>query len=47
LVKECIEKKTDAEWGFRKAGYLILAMISDTCTESFRKNMDEVVKMSA
>lgn len=46
-MKECIEKKTEAEWGFRKAGYLILAMISDTCGDAFKKNMDEVIKMSA
>lgn len=46
-MKECIEKKSESEWGFRKAGYLILAMISDTCRESFKKNIDEVVKMSA
>ena len=31
----------------RQAGYLFLGMISDTCKDSFLKNMDDVMRMSA
>ena len=31
----------------RAAGFLFLGMISDTCSESLRKGMDEIMKMSA
>lgn len=29
------------------AGYLFLGMISDSCGETFRKNKDEIIRMSA
>lgn len=45
LIKECVENKE--KWQFRMAGFLSLGMISDTCSEVFLKNMDDVIRMSA
>ena len=45
IVKEAIESAD--KWKYRQAGFLFLGMISDTCGETFRKNIDDVVKMSA
>ncbi len=45
LIKEALEQKDN--WQLRQAGYLFLGMISDTCAEMFRKNLDEIIRMSA
>ena len=45
IIKELVESKID--WKHRVAGYLFLGMISEACTETFLKNMDDVVRMSA
>jgi len=45
LIKEAIEQQ--GSWQLRQAGYLFLGMISDSCAEMFKKNMDEIMKMSA
>ncbi|CDW84107.1 importin beta- [Stylonychia lemnae] len=45
IIKEAIEQK--GSWQLRSAGYIFLGMISDTCSEAFRKGMDEIMKMCA
>ena len=45
IIKELVESKID--WKHRVAGYLFLGMISEACTETFLKNMDDVIRMSA
>ena len=45
IIKEAIEQKDS--WQLRQAGYLFLGMISETCGEMFKKNIDEIMKMSA
>jgi hypothetical protein len=45
IVKDAIEQKDS--WQLRLAGFVFLGMIADTCGETFRKNMDEIMKMSA
>ena len=44
LIKEALESKDS--WPLRHAGYLFLGQISDTCGETFRKNMDDVMRMA-
>lgn len=45
LIKEAIEQKD--KWQLRQAGYLFLGMISDTCQDMFKKNLDEIIRMAA
>lgn len=45
IIKEAVEQKDS--WQLRQAGYLFLGMISDSCAEMFKKNMDEIMAMSA
>ena len=44
LINESIKH---ADWKVRHAGFVALAMISEPCEKSFRKNIDEIVKMMA
>ena len=45
IIKEAIGQADS--WQLRQAGYLFLGMISDTCSQTFLKNMDEIMKMAA
>ena len=35
------------DWKLRAAGFIYLGMIAEGCAESFKKNMDETVRLAA
>lgn len=43
LINESI--KNGADWKVRHGGQVALGMISEVCEKSFKKNLDEIVKM--
>ena len=45
IIKQAIDHKDS--WQIRQAGYLFLGMVSDTCAETYKKSLEEIMRMSA
>ena len=45
LIHEAVNNKDN--WQYRQAGYMFLGMIAESCSKTFKKNIDDTVRMSA
>ena len=45
LIHESVNNK--ANWEFRAMGYMFLGMIAESCTKTFKKNLDDTIRMNA
>ena len=45
LIHESVNNKTN--WEFRAMGFMFLGMIAESCTKTFKKNLDDTIRMNA
>lgn len=45
IIHEAVSNTGD--WKVRQAGYMYLGMIAESCHKTFKKNLDDTIRMSA
>lgn len=45
LIAESVNNKE--KWEFRAMGFMFLGMIAEPCSKTFKKNMDDTIRMNA